>query len=94
MHGQTKEQPARQFHRLGDAFDDAYVAFDTIAEYLHGGLVGWAVVHAERLRQAVELDHDNPLINSSLIGLRRRTTNEEAPACRLDGWRRELRVGR
>ena len=63
--------PAGTAGGLLDAFDDAQVAVDGLAEHSEGLLIAGAVMRGDRLVDAVELDDHHPLQYPGLVGLRR-----------------------
>src|SRR5208282_4896185 len=80
-------------HALCQAFDDAQIALGGLAEHLERGLIAVAVVRRNGAINAVELDHDDALGHSGLIGFRRVCARQEAPAGGGYGWASELGVG-
>src|SRR6476659_6794126 len=76
-----------------DAFDDAEVALDAIGEGRERLLVCVALVCRDGLFKAVELDENDALSDSGLVGDDSTATGQEAPASSLDSRTGQLVVG-
>src|SRR5579871_6298340 len=79
--------------RSVDAFDDAEVALDAVGESHQRLLVCLALVCRGGLFKAVELDQNDPLRDSGLVGEDSTATGQDTPAPSLDSRTRQLVVG-
>src|SRR5690242_2634181 len=79
--------------RSVDAFDDAEVALDTVGEGHQRLLVYLALVCCDGLFKAVELDQDDALRDSGLVGDDPAATGQGAPAPSLDSRAGQREVG-
>src|SRR4051812_7134954 len=68
-----------------DAFDDAEVALDAVGEGHQRVLVRLALVSRDGLIKGVELDQNDALRDSGLVGDDSTATRQGAPAARPDG---------
>src|SRR3954452_22192322 len=78
---------------LADAFDDTQVALGRLAEHLERALIRLAIMGGDGALHAVELDEDDSLRDTGLIGFGGIAAREEAPAGGGNGGARELGVG-
>jgi len=79
--------------RSVDAFDDAEVALDAVGEGHQRLLVCLALVCRDGLFKAVELDQNDALRDSGLVGDDSTATGQGAPAPSLDSQTGQLVVG-
>src|SRR5690348_10398625 len=79
--------------RSVDAFDDAEVALEAVGEGHQRLLVYLALVCRDGLFKAVELDQDDALRDSGLVGDDPAATGQGAPAPSLDSRTGQLEVG-
>src|SRR5262249_56757337 len=76
-----------------DAFDDAEVALEAVGEGHQRLLVCLALVCRDGLFKAVELDQNDALRDSGLVGDDSTATGQGAPAPSLDSRTGQLEVG-
>src|SRR6478672_8799414 len=76
-----------------DAFDDAEVALDAVGEGHQRLLIRLALVCRDGLFKAVELDQDDALRVSGLVGDDSTATGQDVPARSLDSRTGQLVVG-